>query len=71
MDGMELLLFCEAVFPGSVLGEVQCECEGCCLQYTCEYNDDEEYPCPRCGGTNEPLQQYRYREIDSNKILLV
>ena len=56
MDGMELLLFCEAVFPGSVLGEVQCECEGCCLQYTCEYNDDEEYPCPRCGGTNEPLQ---------------
>ena len=48
-------LIAEAIFPGLIVGYVECVCGRCEAEYSCQYNDEEEYPCPSCGMLNDPV----------------
>jgi len=51
--------FCivEAIFPGSVIGSVECICENCLCHFVAPCKDflHETYECPNCQAETEPL----------------
>ena len=49
-------LIAESVFPGVILGYVDCICNNCGCEYSSDYEEDkDEYQCPKCLTSNYPV----------------